>query len=145
VAGFPVGKKVSVEYLRDGKATTATVTIGELKAERPAAEGEMEEEEPSSPGKPDKLGLKVGPVPEQLAQDLDLESGGVEVRSIDPSGIAFEKGIRQGDVIVELNRKKIENVDNYVKASKSLRKGDSVLLLVKRTGGVTLFVAFTLQ
>ncbi|MFH1261884.1 MAG: DegQ family serine endoprotease [Pseudomonadota bacterium] len=146
IAEVAVGRKVTVEILRDGKPISFEVTIGELKQEKEAQADETEEEEPSKPMKPDRLGLVVAPLTDRIARELELEAGtaGVYIQSIDPTGTAAEKGVQRGDVIVELNKKKINNVGDYRKIMKSLGKGDTVLLLVRRGAGVTLYVAFTL-
>jgi serine protease Do len=144
VAQTPTGSKVKIELLRDGKTVTAEPMILELKAETEEAQGTEPEEE--QPPKEDRLGLSVTNITPQVARQLQLEPGdkGVVVAGVVPSGAAAEKGIQRGDLIVEVNRHRVTNVDEYRKYTKSLKKGDTVLLLVKRGEGTTLFVAFTL-
>lgn len=142
IALVPVGQKVTIDLLRNKKTISTTVVIGEMKADQGFTEEAKPKEERS--GKPDALGLKVGPLSKEMARQLNVSPGGVVVLSVDPNGVAAEKGVRSGDLIIEVNRKKIGNVGHYDKILKTLKKSDTVLLLVKRRGGGTLFLAFTL-
>ncbi|HLG18655.1 MAG TPA: DegQ family serine endoprotease [Bdellovibrionota bacterium] len=146
VASTPVGKKVTIVFLRDGKEQKVEVAVGELKG---APEEENEEgpsEKPEAPSKPDQLGLTANTLTEKTARKLGLDSAtkGVLVDRVAPDGAAAEKGVRRGDVIIEINRKRVESVLEYKKIVGSLKKGDTVLLLIKRGAEATLFVAFTL-
>ncbi len=147
VAMTNVGDKVRVEWIRDGKHMSAEVIIGELKATAESEETSSEEgEEEGAPSREDQLGLVVQNLTTQMAQKLKLPVGstGVVVENVAQDKPAFEKGIRPGDVIVEVNRRKISGVSDYQKSLKSLQKGSSVLLLVRRGTEGTLFIAFTL-
>ncbi|HLG19808.1 MAG TPA: DegQ family serine endoprotease [Bdellovibrionota bacterium] len=138
VANTPVGKKVQVEVIRDGKQMTFSVTIVELKDEEV-------ETSTSGPVGSDRLGMTVQKLTPEMASSLDVDKNleAVVVTEIDPNGAAYAKGIRQGDIILEVNRKRVPTVAAYKSATSKLKKGDTVLVLVKR-GASTLFVAFTL-
>jgi serine protease Do len=76
---------------------------------------------------------------------LGLEKAeGVVVSAVDPGSAADEAGIRRGDVILEVDRKPIRNIDEYKKSLAGVRKGKGVLLLVRR-GESTLFLALKPQ
>lgn len=66
------------------------------------------------------------------------------VTAIEPGSAADEAGIRRGDVIVEVDRKLVRNLDEYKKAVAAIRKGRGVLFLVRR-GDSTLFLALKPQ
>jgi serine protease Do len=130
VANTLVGKQVKVEALRQGKAKTFTVTIAALKEEAQAATAEATSQ----------LGMETQNLTAELAQSMGLHlSEGVVVSAVDENGPAAEAGIRQGDVIIEVNRQRVRNTDEYAAA---LRKGaaGTVLLLISR-GDSTLYVA----
>jgi len=57
-----------------------------------------------------------------------------------PVNSAAESGIRRGDVIAEMNRAPINNMQDYQRLLGSLQKGASILFLVKR-GGTTIYIA----
>ena len=91
--------------------------------------------------KADPLGLQVQDITEELAQSLQLEDiQGVLVSDVTPGGFAGESGIRRGDVITEMNRAPINNLQDYERLLRSVNKGASVLFLVKR-GGTTIYIA----
>ncbi len=145
VAQTPVGKEVDVVVNRRGEEKTIQVKIGELKGA--IEEGRNEEEEGvKQPSKVDLLGLYVSTLTKARARDLDLPPGtqGVVIDGVTADSPAMEKGIRRGDVIIEVNRKSISGLKAYNKALKSLKKGGTALLLIMRPGGRTLFVAITL-
>ncbi len=131
VARTPVGKKVGVTVLRDGRDVKLSVTIGELKDEEVLA---------SSKGK-GGLGLTVQRVTPQIAESLGLgRAEGVVITMVEPGSPAEEAGLRRGDVILEIDRKSTLKLSDYQKAVTRIKKGKGVLFLVRR-GGATLFLA----
>ena len=124
-----------MKVLRDKKEITLTVSVGELKDAEVVA---------SAPEKVE-LGLTVQRLTPQMAESLGLDkSEGVVATSIEPGSAADEAGIRRGDVIVEVDRKLVRNLDEYKKAVAAIRKGRGVLFLVRR-GDSTLFLALKPQ
>jgi serine protease Do len=131
VARTPVDKKVRMKVLRDKKEVVLTVSVGELKEEEVAA---------AVPEK-GELGMTVQRLTPQIAESLGLEkTDGVVVTAVEPGSAADEAGIRRGDVILEVDRKAIRNLDEYKKSIAGIRKGKGVLFLVRR-GESTLFLA----
>lgn len=135
VARTPVDRRVRIKVLRDKKEVQLTVNVGELKDEEVVA---------SAPEK-GELGMTVQRLTPQIAESLGLEkTDGVVVSAVDPGSAADEAGIRRGDVILEVDRKPIPNIDEYKKAIAGISKGKGVLLLVRR-GESTLFLALKPQ
>ena len=135
VARTQVDKKARLKVLRDKKEVVLTVAVGELKDEEVVA---------TAPEK-GELGLTVQRLTPQMAESLGLEkSEGVVVTAVEPGSAADEAGIRRGDVILEVDRKAIRNLDEYKKAIAGTRKGRGVLFLVRR-GDNTLFLALKPQ
>jgi serine protease Do len=135
VARTPVEKKVRMKVLRDKKEVVLTVSVGELKEEEVAA---------AVPEK-GELGMTVQRLTPQIAESLGLEKAdGVVVTAVEPGSAADEAGIRRGDVILEVDRKPIRNLDEYKKSIAGIRKGKGVLFLVRR-GESTLFLALKPQ
>jgi serine protease Do len=92
-----------------------------------------------------ELGLTVQRLTPQMAESLGLDkTEGVVVTAVEPGSVADEAGIRRGDVIMEVDRKGIRNLDDYKKAVAGIRKGRGVLFLVRR-GDSTLFLALKPQ
>jgi S1-C subfamily serine protease len=75
--------------------------------------------------------------------NLSKEQKGVVVTQVDPSGMAAEVGFQEGDIILQVNRKNIENVTEFEKQIKKVKPGNQVLFYVKR-GDYNFFTAFTL-
>jgi serine protease Do len=135
VARTPVDKKVRMKVLRDKKELTMNVAVGELKDEEVVA---------SAPEK-GEMGLTVQRLTPQIAESLGLEKAeGIVVSAVEPGSAADEAGIRRGDVIVEIDRKPIRNLEEYKKSIGTIRKGKGVLFLVRR-GESTLFLALRPQ
>jgi serine protease Do len=131
----PIGKKTSLKVWRAGKVKDVPVSVGKYEEQKVAAA-----EEPTPPPMPagQKLfGMDLATLTPLLRERFELETGatGVAVLDVDPSGSAYEKGIRPGDLIVEVDRQKVaspEDVEARMKAAQSGRK--AVLFLINRTG-----------
>ncbi|MGH7810701.1 MAG: DegQ family serine endoprotease, partial [Candidatus Binatia bacterium] len=114
VARTAVDKKVRMKVLRDKKEIVLNVAIGELKDQEVVA---------SAPEK-GELGLTVQRLTPQMAESLGLEkSDGVVVTAVEPGSVAEEAGIRRGDVILEVDRRTVRNLDEYKKAIAGIAKG----------------------
>jgi serine protease Do len=132
VAATPVGKTVDVKILRKGGEKTLRVKVGKL--EEPEVAG-TEGSESGTSG----LGIRVQELTPQLAEQLGAEGEeGVVVASVEPGGPADQAGVRQGDVIEEVNRKRVHDVSALKRQLEAA--DDSVLLLVRR-GESSLFIA----
>ncbi len=88
-----------------------------------------------------KLGLKVSNLTPDLARQYGYEGvKGVLITDVDPTSEAGHKGLREGDLIKEVNRKKVSSVAEFTKILSKAKPGDVVLLLVQR-GKNNFFVA----
>jgi serine protease Do len=131
VASTPIGKTVPVKVYRNGAQKTLSVRIGELKEETVAA---------STRGSQD-LGLTVQDITPEMADSLGMtRAEGVVVTAVEPDSPAADAGLRQGDVILEVNKAKIAGMVEYHKAIAQIKKDETALFLVQR-GGTTLFFA----
>jgi len=132
VAREPIGKSVPIKVIRDGEEVALDLEIGEMKDEElQLAQGESE-----------AYGLTVQNLTPEIAESLGLSADlqGVLVSSVEPGTPAADAGLRRGDVILEVNRKPVDNVDVYMEQIKKSAEGKSVLLLVRR-GENTVFLA----
>ncbi|MBW2092780.1 MAG: DegQ family serine endoprotease, partial [Deltaproteobacteria bacterium] len=134
VASTPVGTEVEVTIIRNGKTKTVQVKLGELKEEKIASREPVKEE---------LLGLDVQELTPELARQFGVDQdAGVIISRIAEDSPAAEVGLRPGDIILEINRQPINNLESYNQAISKINKGEIVLFLVKR-GPNTLF--YTLQ
>ena len=114
--------KVNAMILRDGKKKTVQVTVGELPKD-PALAFENTQQ--------NFLGLVV----ENQANDNQRSSvKGVLVTSVDPDGIAYESGIRRGDIIYSLARTRIENVNEFKEVLSELDNQRRTTIGISRNG-----------
>jgi serine protease Do len=128
VAETPIGKDVALVVVRDGTRLTLPVKVARLaeEPERAAAKSHA-----SSP-----LGLSVQTLTPSLAKQFGLhESVGVLVRGVEGDSPAADAGVRPGDVIAEIDRQPVKNVDDLERAIQKRHPGSSTLLLVHRNGG----------
>ncbi|MGH7909133.1 MAG: DegQ family serine endoprotease, partial [Thermodesulfobacteriota bacterium] len=127
VAATPPGKEVQLTYLRNGKEKNARLKVAE-QPEEIAKSGTPGGEEVEQ-----NLGLVVQEVNPQIQRRLRIEdSEGVIITNVDSGGPAQEAGLRVGDLILEINKKQIRNLDDYRKVIDSIKNGETALLLVKR-------------
>jgi serine protease Do len=147
VANTSVGATVRVVVNRGGETQTLKVTLGR----REEAEGAVAAAEPTKPVTPSKLsvlGLTLSPVTEAMREqfELDESTAGLAVVDIDEASEAFEKGLRQGDVITEAGQNPIVSTkDLEDRIAEARDEGRKSLLLLIRRGGDPRFVALGLE
>jgi serine protease Do len=134
VAQTSVGKKVPVKVIRDKKPRTIDVVISEQPKSIAQAGGEESGESAAPTGLLSDLDVRE--VTEELAGRYGLKTGerGVVVVRIKPGSQAEEAGVREGDVIVEINRRNVTSLKSYERLASDLPKDQPVLLLIKRQG-----------
>ena len=134
VAPLPVGTTVSVKVLRGGNLVDREVKIGQL-------EEQKEEVANVSTRKP--LGMTVQNITPEIAKGLSLKSEtGVVVASVIPQSPAAQADIRSGDVIQQVNKKPVEDVEDFKQKIENAKDQETILLLIQR-GKNTLFAALT--
>lgn len=133
VASTPVGKTVRVTVWRDGKLMDRQVKLGELEEKGVEAAGKS----PATKS----LGIAVQNVTPELAKGAGLKNeSGVLVIRVEPGSPAAEARIREGDVISQVDRKPVKDVDDFAKKIETAKGQESVLLLIHR-GQMNLFAA----
>ncbi len=135
VADSPVGEKVKLSVVRDGRKKKMDLVL----VERPDAQQAQ-----ATPREPERwLGLEVGDVRSSKAQQLgiDPDEDGAVILDVEPGSPADEAGFRPGDIIVELDNGEIRNFDDYQDTMERIRdRTKAVVFLVKR-GDFTTFLA----
>jgi serine protease Do len=147
VAANAPGTKVTLSVLRGGEKKDLQITVGKRPDEEALARGDFggqqEQEDPAakeSAGAGEKLGMRVVPLTPELAKQLSVEGdSGVVVAAVTPSGPAETAGIQRGDVVIELNRKPINRVEDMVEQVKKMKAGEMALLRIRR-GNTAVFL-----
>ena len=123
VAMVEPGTKVTLLVYRDGKELTKKVKIGSLNDSSFASDV-------SEVGA--KLGLQVQELTDDLARQFGYEPGeGVIVSQVEAGSIAARAGIREGMVIVSVNRKNVSSVAEFNTALEETAKTHKALMLIK--------------
>jgi len=134
VAATRPGKEVTIKVIRDGKEKIIKVKIGKMPEEKLAKEEETTEE---------KLGIVVRNITPDLEERLG-ESEGVVIVKVKPGSPADDAGLQKWDVIKEINRKRIKDVEDYRKVMSKIKPGKSILFLISREGE-TFYVAIKIE
>ena len=125
---------VNLKVLRNGGERDMAVKLGVLPTDKERASVETANPEGALEG------VSVGNVTDEAVQQLGLPANtkGVVVTDINPSSPVADSGLRQGDVIQEVNHQAVTNVTDFDRAVR--KAGKDPLLLVNRQGN-TLFIA----
>ena len=132
------GEEITLDVVRDGKEIEVALVLGGMPAEFQGEEKPAEEPEDTEDGEETGvLGMKLGEITEQLADERNLaENAGVYVEEVDPGSEAFERGIRPGDVIVKVNTtevKTLEDVTTVVDTVRAANDGYVILRIARKT------------
>ena len=135
------GDLVPIEIYRDGKKMTVEVKLGDIDsvkgADRPSRSRRHGGE--SAPEESTRMGISVVQNSESFAEEHDLsETGGVVVTSVEPGSKGQKLGLRRGDIILEVNRKKIDSIEDWEQATANEKA--AIGLLISRKGQ-TLFMS----
>jgi len=118
-----VGEKVNLDILREGKPRTISVTVGK----------DSEQAAPGAAVNPKLQGATFAPADES---NVEGDVRGVVVSKIEPRSPAARTGLRQGDVIIGVNRRPVNSMEDFSK----LTSGQDQLLLHIRRGEGALFL-----
>ena len=134
VALTPVGKAVILKLSRSGKVLDRQVKVGEMEEKTEVVKTHSTKK---------SLGITVQNVTPEIAKGLGLKKEtGVVVTRVEPGSPAADAGIQTGDVIHEVNRKPVKNVEDFIQKVEKAKDQDHVLLFLQR-GQNNLFAAVT--
>jgi serine protease Do len=127
IAALGPKKTVKLALIRNGSPMTIDVTLGTMPADK-TANAETPNSDDNGGSALAKLGLTLRPA---HGQD------GVVVTEVDPDGAAADKGLKQGDVILEVAGKSVNRPADVVDAIDAAKSGGkkSVLVRVKSNDG----------
>jgi serine protease Do len=132
VARLRPGTKAELTVIRDGKERTLAATLDELPVEG-ATTGERRGERQG-----DGLGLSVEPLTPQMANRLGVKGDGVVVSRVEPGSPGARAGIRQRDVIEEVNGQTVRSAAEFRKALEA--SGDRPALVLLTREGQSLYL-----
>ena len=146
VAETGIGRTVDVEIYRGGRTIGVKVTVARLDESEAAAAAPPADTAPA-PARMVVLGLSLAELTATTREgfDIDPETRGVLVTDVDPLSGAAEKGVRPGDVIVQIAQRDVAtpaDVERIVAAEE--KAGRNTVLLRLSSGGDLRFVALRL-
>ena len=129
------GSSVKLDVLHNGQSKTIDLTLAEMPGDHQKVADNSGDRDGARP----YLGLRVAP-----ASEVDgAGKNGVVVTGLDPDGPAADKGLRTGDVILDVGGKAVTNTGDVrnalTEASKDGKK--TVLMRVKTADSAARFVA----
>jgi serine protease Do len=123
------GTEVELTVIRQGREQTVELTIGQLPGE---PEQLARNNASQLPGKANTLAMDVRDLKPEEREQLSVEQG-VLVTSVAP-GPAAEAGIRQGDVIAQLNNEEVDSVADLKERIADLPRNKALPVLIIREG-----------
>ncbi len=156
VGSIPVGSRVPIEVIRDGRRQTLSAVVGERPSEdKLAALGASEspfapsDEKSNSVATKEALGLAMQSLTPDIARQLGMAPGvkGVVIGGVDPSSDAASKGLQRGDVILSVNQKPALVPNDVLTAAEAAKKAGraNVLLYIQRGRGPGTYIAVKLR
>ena len=137
VGANPPGKEVGVLVSRNGDRREFTVTLDALETDDEGnVQASVAGDEQSN-----ALGIVVQPIPSNMREELDEVDGGVMVAEVE-SDEAFRSGLQRGDLILAINNRKVEDMDDFEDIVEDLPEGKAVALRIMRDGNSN-FIAYT--
>ena len=128
--------KTKLTVIRDGKEKMLTVTLGAQPLELTGGDADAPTLQPAD--KPNLFleGVEITNLGRggRRQSGLPQQMQGVLVTKVDPDSKAADAELREGDVIAEINRTAVRNVDDAIEAV-NLSKGEKVLLRVYSSAG----------
>jgi Do/DeqQ family serine protease len=135
IASMTPGATAKVTVVRNGREQNMQVALTELPdRQRPETE---ESSSGNGAGSNDRFGLSLQPLTAEMASRYGLEADdqGLVVTRVDPASNAANAGIRQGDLIQEVNRQPVRSIAGFTTAVRA--SGDRpALILIKRRNNV---------
>jgi len=157
VSNLPIGSRVPIELIRNGKRMSVTAVVGERPPEdklaqfggSPDEDFSQSDDSESAQAASQDLGVSVQALTPSIVRQLGLPATtrGVVIAAVDQDGDAGAKGLRRGDVILSANNRPTTSeaeLDAVVREAKQAGR-NAVLLQVLRRGQQAAFIPVRLR
>ena len=137
IGSMSPGTKVQIEVNREGQKKTFGVDLVEMPAAATQPATEASPEESAQPEKSTVFGaVVVADVTDDVRTALNLpkEIQGAVIVELDSASPAAQAGLREGDVIQEVNKQPVKNAKDLVAFSKKLKTNEKILIRVYSHG-----------
>lgn len=145
VADTAPGSETDIRVWRDGAETMLNVEIAQMPSPEQMASVEMPEEMGDATP---KLGLALAALDDEARVTMDIPEDveGAVVMRVEPGGPAAEKGVREGDVIIEADHQVVASPSMVADAVRAAtERGDKAVLLLIKRGSQDRFIAVRLD
>jgi len=136
VAQTPLNETVPIEVIRNGKHIILHAQIAELKDKQIASAKDSEDTTSS-------WGLQVKDLTPDIAQQLNLSNPaqkGVVIAGVRPDSPAADAGLQPGDLVLEIDHKKIATADEFATYAHQAQKTNKSALVLVQRGDMTTYV-----
>ncbi len=148
ISSLKPGTEAKLGYIRNGKDSTAEVTIADRSKLFASRLGDQEEGGEQAKPQESKFGITVRGITQDMADRYKLPSTkGVIVQDVKPDGFGENSGLARGDVILEINKQPVNSEADYRKIESQAKSGQDVVFLVRPRGSrdnTTIFEGGTL-
>ncbi|HEY3971723.1 MAG TPA: Do family serine endopeptidase [Candidatus Sulfotelmatobacter sp.] len=126
------GSKITLKVFRDGKSMSVPVTLEALGAHG----AEAGDQSGNGQGKM-RWGIGLSNLTPDLREQIQAPKDihGAVIQQVQPGSSADNAGLQQGDIILEVNRHKVQSAADVQQALSNVAKGQDALLLVWSNGG----------
>lgn len=158
VANSPIGARVPIELLRDGKRMTVTATVGERPPEEQLAAqlggnnddfADDDDTKTQQQAAQASLGLAVQPLTPAIARQVGVPTTtrGLVIGGVDPNSDAAAKGLQRGDVIISINSRPAASAADVRTAVQEANaaKRSSVLMLIQRGNNPARYIGLRIK
>jgi serine protease Do len=145
VASTPVGKTVTLDYVRDGARRTTTAKIERLEDAEMAEDASTTQDSQGQQSRVILYGMHLVALTDQSRQAYQIPQSvrGVLVSRVEPNSELYQAGIRQGTVILSVSRDRVTTPQQVITLVETLKKrgNRSLLMQMRLPEGSQLFVA----
>jgi serine protease Do len=138
IGSMAPGTKVQIQVNREGQSKTFDVQLAEMPAGVTQKGGpEASPEESAQPEKTTVFGgIAVADITDDIRTALNLPKDihGAVIAEVDADSPAGKAGLREGDVIQEVNKQPVKNAKDLVAVSKKLKPNEKILIRVYSQG-----------
>ena len=137
IGSMAPGTKVQIDIMRDGQTNTFNVQLAEMPA---SAAGERTDTSSQDTTQPEKTsvfgGVTVANLTGTIRTTLNLPKDvqGAVIADIDADSAAAKAGLREGDVIQEVNKQPVKSAKDLAAISRRLKPNDKILMRVYSQG-----------
>ena len=127
IAGLNVGRKATVEVLRNGDRQSFDITIARRDEEKILSRKDQDQK------KEESLGIQVSEISPEIARRFSIsEKDGVMVMDVESGSKAEAAGLMAGDIVKEINHESIGSVEEFRKTIEGAEEGEPLNLFVRR-------------